>query len=146
MESVQDLGGPFLRRWIKTLRGARVGVFVCFFACELPIQEIRHHQKLFCHIQHRRTFETHAPELIERIDLHELNATVPKDICLRDLVERLKHRTVGSSIPIAETGTEQIILFIQQHVIDAPCIHSDTSDASSELLGSETKSPFDLLP
>ena len=66
------------------------------------MKEIRDHQEPVCNIENRGFLHSHAVELIKGVDLHELDASLLKNLFAGDLLERTIHQPSCSRISIAE--------------------------------------------
>ena len=64
-------------------------------------------------------------QLEERVEAHELNAGLAKDLGTRDTSERLVHDRFGVRIAVMPWIAEQSAVLAQQREIDAPRIDAD---------------------
>ena len=84
--------------------------------------------------------------MVERIDLHELDTGFLEDLVTADFFERMVHHSSGSRITVAEGWTDQIVVSVEQHVVDAPGIDAEANDSVAVFVDRFADSDFDFFP
>src|SRR5215510_4666254 len=71
-------------------------------------------------------------ELKDRVEVQKLNACEGEDFIARHSLEDLLHNVRGSLIAVTDRVFNQISIRVNQSVINAPTVHADALDRSSE--------------
>lgn len=146
LEGIENAVRPISRVGVQHLRGARVGGFVDFMTRQLPVEEVGNHQKVFCDVELGRVLNAHAPKLIKRVNLHELESAMGEDLFSGQSVKCLVHETVRPRISVAKGGANEIVVSVEQYIIDAPCIDADTGDSIPKAESGESETFLDIAP
>ena len=75
-------------------------------------------------LQQRRRFQVDRVELIERVNLHELNARLPKYVFARNAEQFLGYATC-TSVTVMPWVFDQRAIRSEQSEINAPCVDRD---------------------
>ncbi len=116
----QQIGRPAAADGIVELAGAGVAHLVALHAGQEPMEQVGHHQEGLGDAQQRRAGQLHGQQLVERVELHELQAGVAENLFAADQGERLFHHAVGAAVAIVIGVAQQFIAGGQQTEIDAP--------------------------
>ena len=128
-ELLEQLRGPVAVDRIVELARAGLGHLVALHAGQQPVEQVGHHQQRLGHVQQRRAAELHRQQLVERVELHELQAGVAEDLLAADDAEGLFHHAVGAAVAVMIGIAQQLVAAAQQAEIDAPGVDADAGDA-----------------
>ena len=109
-QGLQQLRGPSTLHRIVELRGAGLRHFVALHARQQPVHEVGHQQDRLGNVQQRRPSQLHRQELIERIDLHELQARVAENLFAGNDGEGLLEHAVGTAVAIVIGIAQQFVV------------------------------------
>ena len=90
--SNSSVAQPLRPRIVELGRGG-LGELVGLLARQQPVEQVGHHQQRLGHVQERRILQLHRQQLIQRVELHELQAGV------RKISSRVTMENASSIIP-----------------------------------------------
>ncbi len=93
-----------------------------------------------------RVFPLHRKQLIQRIQLHELDAGVSEDIGSRHHLEQILLQPLGARIAIMPRHIEQQSVSAEQPIIDTPGIHANPIERQLTLAHRDIDPVLDLMP
>jgi len=89
--------------------------------------QIRHKQQFVCFGNHVRLLSLISEKLIQRIELHKLNAGVQIDFLSGDNFKDLFHHSVVAAVTVMIGIFNQLAGFIQQTKVNSPGIDTNTA-------------------
>ena len=110
------------------------------------MEQVGHHQQRLGHVQQRRAGQLHRQQLIQRVELHELQAGVAEDFLAADDAEGLFHHAVGAAVAVMVGIAQQFVAASQQAEIDAPGIDADAGDAVGPFAAGGPQALADVRP
>ena len=146
IEPLEQFGSPRHRLGIEELRGAGDRHFRTRNAGEPVVEQIRNTEQARRHAQRGRPREAHGIQLIQRVDLHELNAGVAEDLVARHGFEELLHHPVVARVAVVAGIIEQQPVTAEQCAIDAPGIDADAVEREFALAGGDGDAVLNLVP
>ena len=110
-----------------------IRILLRLLARQQKMKIIRKHQKRLCLFQVFRVLLLYRHQLINRIKQLLLNPGDGIQFCFRDmLIHQLVH-SLCAAVPITICLPDQLIILIEQHIIQRPCIDSDARRNFSDL-------------
>ena len=94
----------------------------------------------------RRAGQFHRQELVQRVELHELQAGVAEDLLAADDAEGLVHHAVGAAVAVVVGIAQQFVAPAQQAEVDAPGIDADAGDVVARLAGGGPQTLANVRP
>ena len=143
---MEQLGGPAHAARIEKLAGAGDGGFRFGHPREPVIEQVRYVEQLAPGVQRGRAGQLHGVQLVQRIDLHELNAGILEHLLARNALEDLFHHAVVPGIAIVPGLLHELAIGAEKAEIHAPGIHADTVQRQIPLAHGHVQTVADLLP
>ena len=134
VELPQEIPRPIPLERVVTLRGGRLGEFARLLACHQPVEKVGDQEHGLGHVQQRRSGKLHRQELKERIELHELQARVAKNLLPWDDGKCLLHHPVRAAVTIVAGVAEQRVVPSQESEIDPPGIYAHGDDCPAQAI------------
>jgi hypothetical protein len=85
-------------------------------------------------------------QLVERIQLHELQAGLRKDFRARNFFERARQRAARPAIAVMVRQAKDFVLFIEQHKVHAPSVCTHGDDLFAVFLPGQHEAVLDFRP
>ena len=145
-EPLEHAEGPVVGLWIETLRGRGIRPFVRPLVRKEPVKQIGDHQQPVGGGEHGRVGVAHGQELVERIELHELQARGREDLRAGHRRLGLREHSAGARIAIADGLAEQLVVGTEKGEIDAPGIDADARHVRAVPTSREPQPLHHFLP
>jgi len=126
---VNQRSGPIPSERIQALAGTGDGALAHLAAGEPVVEQIGNEEQGLCHLQEGIISHHHRKELVERVDLHELDACGCEDLLTRNSTECLLEHSVRAAVPVMVGIAQQHPRAVQQREVNAPCIQARTHQA-----------------
>src|SRR4029079_12209671 len=120
--------------------------FVGFDAGQEPMEQIGDHQERMGDFQRGRLGQLHGEKLIERVELHELEAGGFENSLARDNRKRLVENADGATVAVVVRNSKQLVVFVQKTEIDAPGIDTDAGNLVRIELAGSAEAAGGMLP
>ena len=140
----QQLPVQLPRAGIHQLRGGEDRIFAHLFARKQVRQRVGHEEHMLGGRQRGAVLAVECVELVERIEIHHLNARLRIDAFARHRTEKLFRHSVGIGIAVGARKPQQIAVGIHAGEIDAPRIDADRVDPFAAA-ARDAQSPQNLL-
>src|SRR5262245_24467870 len=92
------------------------------------MKQVRDHQERMGDFQRGRFGELHRQKLIERVELHELEAGGLEDLVTGYDGEGLVEDAKRAAVAVVVSNAEELVVFVEEAEIDAPGIDTDAGD------------------
>src|ERR1043166_2930090 len=146
MKFSQQFIRPGLFPWIEKLCRGCISKFCNSRAAKAPVKKIRHHQQALRLPQNAGLMLLCRQQLEKRIEWKELQAGSRENFCSWHPFESCLHHAACASVTIMKWLAKNLVLFGEQHVIYAPGIHADRSDAFTISLRGQSEALLNLRP
>ena len=124
-EPIKHVEGPVAAAGVETLRGRGVRPLVGSLPRQQPVKEVGDHQESVGCRQHGRVLPFQGKQLIERVQLHELQAGGREDLVAgHDRLGGSEH-SLGTGIAVADGIGQQRAVGRQEGEVNAPGIDAD---------------------
>ena len=144
-QAIEQLDRELFSPRIVELGGASDGDFGLLDTGQPVVQQVRHEQETVCHRQRGRTGQFHGVQLVQRVELHELDAGVIEHLAARHHREQAFRDPVGARIAVMAGRIHQRPVAAQQPEIHTPRVDADTGDLEFALAAGDGESVDDLV-
>jgi len=111
-----------------------------------PVDEVGHHQQPIGGPEDARLLLLEGEQLIERIELHELQAGRREDFLPRHRLLGDFDHAAGAGIAIADGIAEECVVGGEEREIDAPGIDADARHSRAMAVACDPQARHDLMP
>ena len=119
-------GGPTVGQRVVTLGGGGVGKFTDLLPGQPVVEQIGNGEKGVGNRQRWRPLARHCQQLVERVELHKLDAGLPKDLGSGDDLAGGFDHTIVATVAVVIGQADQDALAVEQTKIDAPGVNANT--------------------